>query len=160
MGSITPNSSMRGSTYTHRTIKVRLRPQQCSEKRHRCCAHTISSINICASVNCRIKGILHADSTTEKASKEAAYTKFKYVAEGRFNRDENSPINRAEGACMATCVRSERGACTSKGVSAATDVAGTVEGCADAWSEATRLSGCGTVTSTAEAPTSVCPMLM
>ena len=29
-----------------------------------------------------------------------------------------------------------------------------------AWSEATRLSGCGTVMSTAEAPTGVCPMLL
>ena len=28
------------------------------------------------------------------------------------------------------------------------------------WSEATRLSGCGTVTSTAEAPTGACPILL
>ena len=28
-----------------------------------------------------------------------------------------------------------------------------------AWSESTRLPGCGTVTSTAEAPTGVCPIL-
>ena len=38
------------------------------------------------------------------------------------------PIIRARGACTAACVRSKRGACTAEGVSAAAEVAGTVEG--------------------------------
>ena len=57
------------------------------------------------------------------------FTKFKYVAEGRYIRDEKSPIVRAKVAC--TAVRSERGACTAENVSAAMVGAGTVVGCAE-----------------------------
>ena len=70
MGQHLPWSRVKGSTYTTRTTKVRVRPQQRSEQRHRCGAHTISSINICVPVNCKTKVILHADSTKEEASKK------------------------------------------------------------------------------------------
>ena len=57
------------------------------------------------------------------------FTKFKYVAEGRYIRDEKAPIVRAKVAC--TAVRSERGACTAESVSASMGGAGTVLGCAE-----------------------------
>ena len=69
--------------------------------------------------NTKIKGIPHRDSTKTKGHhKKSAFTIFKYVAEGIYNRDEKSPIVRAEDACTPACVRSERGACTAKSVSA------------------------------------------
>ena len=74
-----------------------------------------------------MKGIPHLDSTKEKGQhNNSAFTKFKYVAEGRYNCDEKYPIIRANDAC--TAVRSERGACTAESVSAATGGAGTVVG--------------------------------
>ena len=60
------------------------------------------------------------------STKKSAFTKFKYVAEGRYNRDEKTPIIRAKDAC--TAVRSERGACTAESVSAAMEGAETVVG--------------------------------
>ena len=66
----------------------------------------------------------------KRQDKNSAFTRFKYVTEGRYNRDEKSPIIGARDACTAACVRSERGACTAEGVSAAMEVVGTVE-CAE-----------------------------
>ena len=77
--------------------------------------------------NSKIKGIPHPDSTNEKGQhKNSAFAQFKYVAEGKYNRDEQSPIVRAKDTCTASCVRSERGACTAKSVSAFMGGAGTV----------------------------------
>ena len=73
------------------------------------------------------------------------------MAEGRYNRDEKSPIIRAKDACTAACVRSERGACTDMEVTA------TMVGVWEMLRGQEQLgSGCGSVTSTAEAPTGVC----
>ena len=81
--------------------------------------------------------------------------------QGRYNRDEKSPISRAKDACTAACVRSERGACTAESVSVAMEVAGTVEGVCCVLRGQEQLGfGCGTVTSTAEAPTDVCAILL
>ena len=83
------------------------------------------------------------------------------MAEGRYNRDEKSPIIRAKDTCAAACVRSERGACTTESVSEVMEVAGTVEGvCCVLRGQEQLGSGCGTVTSTAEAPTGVCAILL
>ena len=85
------------------------------------------------------------------------FTKFKYEAEGRYNRDEKSPIIRAKDAFTAACVRSERGACTAESVSADMEVTATVVGVWEMLRGQEQLgSGCGSVTSTAEAPTGVC----
>ena len=74
-----------------------------------------------------MKGIPHPDSTKEIGQhKNSSFTKFKCVAEGRYSRDEKSPIIRAKDVC--TAVRSERGACTAESVSTATWGAGTVVG--------------------------------
>ena len=83
------------------------------------------------------------------------------MAEGRYNRDEKSHIIRTKDACIAACVRSERGACTAESVSVAMEVAGTVEGVCCVLRGQEQLGfGCGTVTSTAEAPTDVCSVLL
>ena len=59
------------------------------------------------------------------------------------------------GAQQRVCVRTERGACTAEGVSAGRlNSGGGV--LSAAWSETAKQSGCGTATSTAEAPTDVC----
>ena len=74
-----------------------------------------------------MKGTPHPDITKEKGQqKKSAFTKFKYVAVGKYNRADKSPIIRAKDAC--TAVRSERGACTAESVSASTGSAGTVVG--------------------------------
>ena len=74
-----------------------------------------------------MKGTPHPDITKEKGQqKKSAFTKFKYVAVGKYNRADKSPIIRAKDAC--TAVRSERGACTEESVSASTGSAGTVVG--------------------------------
>ena len=53
-----------------------------------------------------MKGIPHPDSTKKKGQhKTSAFTKFKYVTEGRHNSDEKSHI-RAKDACTASYVRS------------------------------------------------------
>ena len=52
----------------------------------------------------------------------------RYVAEETHNRDEKSPVIHAKEPGTAGCVHSERGACMAENVSAAMEVAGTVEG--------------------------------
>ena len=50
------------------------------------------------------------------------------MAEETHNRDEKSPVIHAKEPGTAGCVHSERGACMAENVSAAMEVAGTVEG--------------------------------
>ena len=155
IGSITPNSSMKSSTYTNRTITVCLRPQQCSEHRRRCCAH----INICVSVNCKIKGILHADSTTEKASKKTQRS----LNSSMWRRGDitvtkilPSVVRRA---LVQQCAYARSKVCVQR--RASVQQWRLLEQWRGVMSAATtRLSGCGRVTSTAKAPTCVCPMLL
>ena len=65
---------------------------------------------------------------------------------------KNLPVIRAKDAC--TAVRSERGACTAESGSATMAGARTVVGfCRMLWGLEHLLCGCGSVTSTVEAPT-------
>ena len=76
-----------------------------------------------------MKGILHADSTKEKRQQKYQRSLSSCMwRRGDIIVMKKSPIIRARGACTAACVRSERGVCTAAGVSAAVEVAGTVEG--------------------------------
>ena len=119
-----------------------------------CCAHTIGIIYICATSRQRASPTLTARKK-KVSTKNSAFTKFKYVAEGRNNRDRKNSDHSCQGRSYSSTLGA-RCVCSGERQRYYGGRWNSWWGCAECCVQEQLRCDCGTVTSTVEAPTGVC----